>query len=46
MELLKDIVVGAIFFGTLLVGLVLCWAIFTVLRYVIERRSRAHKISF
>jgi hypothetical protein len=43
MELLKDIVVGAVFFGTLLLGAALCWAIFTALRYVVERRSRRTK---
>jgi hypothetical protein len=41
MELLKDISVGAVYLGTLLVGVGLFWAIFVALRYVIERRRRA-----
>jgi hypothetical protein len=43
MELLKDVFVGAVFFGTLLLGIASCWAIFTALRHVVERRSRRTK---
>jgi hypothetical protein len=40
MELLKDIVIGAVYLAMLLVGLALFWAIFIALRYVIKRRTR------